>query len=105
MTLAFFINDGLYHHQCRLAGIDAAEIKTKNKDEKEEATVAKVFLKSLIMDKMVIVKCTKEKDKYGRILGTIFLNGQNINEKMIQEGHAYRYDGGTKKAFNAWGKK
>ena len=44
--------------------------------------------------------------KYGRVLGEIFImdsNGvqMNINNTLIQEGHAYVYEGGKKKVFSA----
>ena len=42
--------------------------------------------------------------KYGRVLGEIFIKDTegieyNINETLIDEGHAYVYDGGKKKMF------
>ena len=42
--------------------------------------------------------------KYGRVLGELFIEDvegkqYNINETLINEGHAYKYDGGTKKVF------
>ena len=44
--------------------------------------------------------------KYGRVLGEIFIEDSegkqwNINETLIAEGHAYVYDGGTKKVFTS----
>ena len=39
-------------------------------------------------------------DKYGRLLGTLFLNEKDtksVNQIMIDNGHGYKYDGGTKK--------
>ena len=53
------------------------------------------------------MKCG-EWDKYGRLLGTIFIierkclickNKINVNQLMIQAGHAKSYDGGTKEVF------
>ena len=39
--------------------------------------------------------------KYGRVLGEIFLHNQSksLNQLLIEEGHAYVYDGGKKKLF------
>ena len=36
--------------------------------------------------------------KYGRLLGWLYIGDSNVslNEKMIQEGYAWAYDGGTK---------
>ena len=37
--------------------------------------------------------------KYGRLLGWLYIGDEteSINERMIQEGYAWEYDGGTKK--------
>ena len=36
--------------------------------------------------------------KYGRLLGWLYVGEDNVslNEKMIEEGYAWAYDGGTK---------
>lgn len=58
--------------------------------------------------KIIKIKC-EEFDKYGRLLANLYTdidkNKQitelfNINDKLIEEGFAYKYDGGTKKTFN-----
>ena len=33
----------------------------------------------------------KERDQYGRILGTIWLDGKDVNLQMVREGMAWRY--------------
>ena len=37
--------------------------------------------------------------KYGRLLGWLYIGDDEVslNEKMIEEGYAWSYDGGTKK--------
>jgi micrococcal nuclease len=37
-------------------------------------------------------------EKYGRILGTLFVNGDpmSLNDRMVGLGYAWGYDGGTK---------
>ena len=37
--------------------------------------------------------------KYGRLLGWLYVGDDDVslNEKMIEEGYAWAYDGGTKK--------
>ena len=37
--------------------------------------------------------------KYGRLLGWLYIGDDelSLNEKMIEEGYAWEYDGGTKK--------
>ena len=69
----------------RLFGIDAPE-KTQ-----EYGLESKEYLMSLIKDKVIIVK-GKTYDKYGRLLGTIYIDGMNVNEMMVQTGNAWWYE-------------
>ena len=44
--------------------------------------------------------------KYGRVLGEIYIQDSNknticINNQLINEGHAYIYEGGKKKLFTS----
>jgi len=53
---------------------------------------AKEFLESLILNKTVKLEFGKEKyDKYRRLLGYVFLNGENVNIKLVEEGLANIY--------------
>ena len=94
----------------RLAGIDTPESRTTNKAEKALGLEAKTFLKNAIDSaKTVVIKTEKidSSEKYGRILGWVFLDGSNtsINEEMIKAGHAWDYLGDTKvKDFDALAK-
>jgi micrococcal nuclease len=85
----------------RLAGIDTPESRTKDKFEKSLGIEAKDYLKAGIKDAQAIVIKTEKPDsseKYGRILGWIYVDGQtkSINEKMIEDGYAWNYMGDTK---------
>ena len=84
----------------RMNGIDTPEIKSKNIGEKKAATTARDYLRGLILDKVVIVDCG-DFDKYGRLLGEIYLEGneKSLSQLMIDGGYAKAYDGGTKKGF------
>lgn len=84
----------------RMMGIDTPEMKTKNLVEKAKAIQSRDFLKGKILDKVVILDCL-EFDKYGRLLGNIFLEGeeQSLSQQMINNGHAKAYDGGTKEGW------
>ena len=35
-------------------------------------------------------------EKYGRILGRLYVDDVCLNDRMISEGYAWTYDGGTK---------
>ena len=41
------------------------------------------------------------KGKYGRVLAEIFIDGEekSLNQLLIENGHAYVYEGGTKQVF------
>lgn len=94
----------------RLAGIDTPESRTTDKIEKALGLESKAFLKSAIDSaKTVVIKTEKmdSSEKYGRILGWVYLDGSeiSINEKMISEGYAWGYLGDTKvKDFDALAK-
>jgi micrococcal nuclease len=77
----------------RLKGIDAAETRTKDLTEKAEGLAAKEWLeKELSKPGEWIIETTKD-DKYGRILGTLYLVGEpvTVNERMVNDGIAKPY--------------
>ncbi len=77
----------------RLKDIDAAEIRTLDLEEKAKGLEAKEWLeKELSREGEWIIETTKE-DKYGRILGTLYLIGEpvTVNERMLNEGIANPY--------------
>jgi micrococcal nuclease len=91
-----------YTQRVRLAGIDTPESRTLDATEKALGLEVKEFLKHSLESVLDIVIRTEKPDsteKYGRILGWIYVNGskESINEQMIKGGYAWAYDGGTKK--------
>jgi len=81
-------------HRVRLKDIDAAETRTKDLEEKAEGIKARLWLeKELSREGEWIIDTTKE-DKYGRILGTLYLVGDpvTVNERMLNEGIAKPYE-------------
>ena len=75
----------------RLANIDTAEIRGNDKEGKERAYEARDRLRDLVLGKEVTLQTIKDRTgKYGRIIGTIYLGGKNINEMLIDEGLAER---------------
>ena len=73
----------------RLSGIDTAEIR--GGDNKEDAFKARDRLRELILNKEVVLQTMKDRTgKYGRIIGTIFVDGQNVNELLVEEGLAQK---------------
>ena len=94
----------------RYSGIDTWESRTRDLDEKKKGLAAKARNKELLKEISSKSGYFRLKShgvgKYGRVLGEIFImdsDGRqwNINETLIKEGHAYVYDGGTKKVFTS----
>ena len=71
-------------HKIRLQGIDAPEKK------QAFGNASRKHLSSLVAGKNVSVKYTK-RDKYGRILGTVFADGKDVNLEMLKAGLAWHY--------------
>ena len=92
----------------RYKGIDTWESRTRDLAEKKKGLEAKERNRQLleeVSDKSGYFRLKSYGvGKYGRVLGEIFIldkdgNQHNINETLIKEGHAYEYEGGTKKVF------
>ena len=73
----------------RLACIDTPELKGKRAKPKE-AIAAKNFLNEMIRGKKVSIRRITE-DKYGRTVGELIFNGENLQELLVKEGHAEIY--------------
>jgi micrococcal nuclease len=93
--------DMMFGSRVRLAGIDTPESRTTDKAEKILGLESKEYLKKQLKDaKSVVIKTEKmnSSEKYGRILGWIYVNGDTVslNDKMINDGYAWGYLGETK---------
>ena len=81
----------------RLAGIDAPEVRTRDLEEKKAGKEATQWLQvqfeTYAPDNLfkLITNDFNRTGKYGRTIGTIYINETNINEQMIKEGHAKIY--------------
>jgi micrococcal nuclease len=95
----------MYRLSVRLNGIDTPEIKGKgvSDEEKKSAKVARDFVSNLVFNKFVRLE-NIQSEKYGRILADIFVGDIYINELLIKERYAVKYDGGTKKKPESWEK-
>ena len=73
----------------RLIGIDAPELRQEGGRE------ARQYLAKRILNRRVKVE-GETRDRYGRLLGTVYLGEENINLSLVREGHAWDY-----KAYSA----
>lgn len=71
-------------HKIRLAGIDAPEKKQPFGNRSKES------LSELAYDKTVTVE-TDKRDKYGRQVGKVLVNGQDVNLVQVERGMAWFY--------------
>jgi micrococcal nuclease len=84
----------------RLSGVDTPESRTTDLKEKALGLEVKEWLKKNLDGKKNILIKTELPDsteKYGRILGRLYVDDICLNDRMIAEGYAWTYDGGTKK--------
>lgn len=91
----------LYRLSVRLNGIDAPEIKGKCAEEKEVAKEARDFLSNLVLNKVIRLE-NVESEKYGRILADVYIGDVHLNELLLKERYAVKYDGGTKLKPVSW---
>ncbi|MDX4028353.1 thermonuclease family protein [Aliarcobacter skirrowii] len=78
-------------HRIRLNDIDAPESKQAFGNKSKEN------LKKYVNQKEVVVKYNS-KDRYGRILGTVYLNNTDINLQQVKDGYAWVYRQYSKKS-------
>ena len=87
-----------FSSRVRLAGIDTPESRTKDLNEKKLGLESKDWLKKALEHaKTIVIKTEKmnSSEKYGRILGWLFVDGVNLNLAMIDQGYAWGYMGDT----------
>jgi len=86
----------------RFNGVDTWESRTRNLEEKEKGLLAKEFTESYLTrnDGKFQIQSFGV-GKYGRVLADIYIKGEekSLNQLLIENGHAYFYDGGTKQIF------
>jgi micrococcal nuclease len=93
--------DVSFSSRVRLAGIDTPESRTTDLKEKALGVEVKEKIKKEIAAaKDIVIKTEKpdSSEKYGRILGWLFLDGNTVslNQQLIDQGYAWTYGGGTK---------
>lgn len=76
----------------RFYGINAYESRTRDLEEKAKGLQAKEFVQAA-MDQCGgdFVLVSHGVGKYGRCLGTVYIDGGDLNRQLIQEGLAIEY--------------
>jgi micrococcal nuclease len=77
----------------RLWGIDAPETRTRDLEEKALGLQSEDWLQRALDEAVTIQFHSKvyARGKYGRLLGDIYADGENLNVTMLQEGLAEPY--------------
>lgn len=68
----------------RMYGIDAPE-KTQDYGPESRAALAKIIGKNLVEIEV------KNRDRYGRSVAIVYVNGKNVNQEMVRTGNAWWY--------------
>ena len=90
-----------YKFSVRLRGIDCPELRSRNDTEKQVAAIARDELRSLVLDKVVHLGDVGL-DKYGRVLATVSLGGQDMSAHLLTKRLAVPYRGRTKTRVKNW---
>ena len=79
----------MHNQKIRLLGINTPEIRG---DERESGLISRDRLRELIDGKDVLILSHRDKTgKYGRWLATIYIDGFDVNQLLIDEGLAEVY--------------
>jgi micrococcal nuclease len=90
---------GLWIHgeSIRLYGVDCPECRSRDKEEKAAGLLAKEFVEEALHVGETYTLTTKEKGKFGRYLGTIYLTDDtSINAALVKERLSVPYFGQSK---------
>ncbi len=91
ITVDFDLGFGivLKKQKIRLLGINTPEVRGP---ERADGILSRNALRQRILDKQVIIRTSKDKKgKYGRWLGEVYVEDENINQWLITEGYAIKY--------------
>jgi len=98
-----FESSPLYRLSVRLQCIDTPEIKGKDvsAEEKDAAKIARDFVSQTVLNKYVRLE-NVQSEKYGRLLADVYVGDLCLNELLLKERYAVKYDGGTKVKPISW---
>jgi micrococcal nuclease len=76
----------------RLQGIDAPELYQDNEHISVIGIIAKDYIRSLLLNKKIELQFdTIKQDAYGRTIAYVFLDGVDVQQKLLTSGLAYAY--------------
>jgi len=79
-----------YQSNIRLSGVNTPELASTNPEIRLEAGQARVLVEQWVANATVITLIAESRrDKYGRVLGEIFTDGESINKRLQARGWGY----------------
>jgi endonuclease YncB( thermonuclease family) len=87
----------IHNERIRLYGVDTPECRTRDDEEKAAGLLAKAFVEDALHVGGTYTLTTREKGKFGRYLGVIFVSDKtSINAALVTEHLAVPYHGQSK---------
>ena len=84
----------------RMVGMNAPESRTRDLEEKKRGLAAKARLKEILKEgKNKFILESQGVGKYGRCLAVIKIGDVDVNQQLIEEGHATAYFGGKRQVI------
>ena len=77
-------------------GIDTPEIRGKCQYEKDLALKARDFVRNKLADAKEIKLTNLQRGKYFRVVANVLVDGVSLEQELLDNKLAYRYDGGKK---------
>jgi micrococcal nuclease len=76
----------IHNERIRLYGVDTPECRTRDDEEKAAGLLAKAFVEDALHVGGTYILSTREKGKFGRYLGVIFVSDKtSINAALVTE--------------------
>lgn len=104
VTIAAHYGGQIVKFNVRIFGVDCDEMKGGTEQTKRNAKLAKKFVESKILNKIVDIDVLNNKmvdgkrlrEKFGRLLAIIKVDGNDLANMLLEAGLARKYDGGHK---------
>ena len=83
----------------RLKGVDTPEIQGKCQYEKNLALKARDFVRSKLANAQEIKLYRLQRGKFFRVVAEVMLDGVSLEQELLDNGLAYKYNGGKKSSW------
>lgn len=92
LSVAMIVFPGItVHKHLRLRGVDTPEIRGECEREKRKAAEAAAFVERWAAENPSVRVTVQTMDSFGRAVGSISADGEDLGELLLSEGHARPY--------------